>query len=319
MRGQLQAQGPQHSSRHNPTPASGPHAGGNNLRVLSYTFCDSRRPAPAERHRPRPSRRSHLMSDLPQIGRFVWYELMTPDTEASRAFYTDLFGWQWQDEDMGPELGLYSMAHTGDAYHAGMIALPRSDVPPHWAAYVTVPDVDRACEQATGLGGQVLVPATDIPGVGRFAAIMDPSGAAIYPFKSSNPDQPEAPTPEPHGFFCWRELLTTDVARCEPFYREIFGWRVTSDEMPDFGEYWLFHRGEKMESGMMPLPEQASQAGAPSHWLPYVAVDDLTGAVEKAAARGAQVHCQPTDIPDMGTFAVIADPQGAVISLWKHA
>lgn len=258
------------------------------------------------------------MSNLPQDGRFVWYELMTTDIETARDFYSELFGWQWQSEEMG-ELGTYWMAHTGEAYHAGMVALPRPEIPVHWAAYVNVPDVDQACTKAGELGGQVLLPATDIPNVGRFAVLQDPSGAVIYPFKGSNPAQPETPDPAPAGFFTWNELLTTDVEACETFYREIFGWKVTADEMPDMGKYWLFHRGEKVECGMMPLPEQAQQGGAPSHWLPYVAVADMAASVGKAAEMGAAVHCQPTDIPNMGTFAVIADPQGAVLSLWQKA
>jgi predicted enzyme related to lactoylglutathione lyase len=258
------------------------------------------------------------MSDRPQTGRFVWYELMTSDRDAALSFYSELFGWQWQHEDMGP-MGTYSMAHTGDTYHAGLVTLPKPDIPPHWGAYVTVPDVDRATEQATALGGQVLVPGTDIPNVGRFAAIQDPSGGVIYPFKGSNPAQPETPDPAPHGHFTWNELLTSDPAACEPFYREIFGWTVSADEMPDWGKYWLFHRGEKVECGMMPLPDEAVAGGAPSHWLPYVAVDDVAAVLEKATGMGAEVKCPPTDIPKMGTFAVMADPQGATISLWRKA
>jgi hypothetical protein len=259
------------------------------------------------------------MTDHSQIGRFVWYELMTPDPDAAARFYGDLFGWQWRHEDMGPELGTYSMAHTGDTYHAGMIALPRPDVPPHWAAYATVPDVDQAARQAGELGGKVLVPPTDIPEVGRFAAVMDPAGAAIYPFTSHGPDQPEIMPPEPHGFFCWRELQTTDVAVSERFHREIFGWRVTREDMGDLGPYWMFSRGEKAEAGMMPMPEEVQRAGVPSHWLCYVAVDDLAAAVARASQMGAEVHCEPTPIPQMGTFAVIADPFGAVLALWQAA
>jgi len=256
------------------------------------------------------------MNALPLHGRFVWYELMTADRSASRAFYAELFAWEWQDEDMG-ELGVYSMAHTGETYHAGMTSLPAPDVPTHWAAYVAVPDVDRACVQATELGGSVVLAGTDIPKVGRFAILKDPSGGVIYPFAGANPPQPETPEPAPAGYFCWNELLTTDVAACETFYTGIFGWSAKANEMPGLGPYWIFSRGEKMECGMMPLPEQAQQGGAPSHWLPYVAVTDLDATVKQAGELNAKVYCQPTDIPQMGRFAVLADPQGAVFAVFQ--
>lgn len=257
------------------------------------------------------------MSDLPQQGRFVWYELMTADKDAARAFYAELFGWDWHDEDMG-EIGIYSMAHTGEAYHGGLTSPPTPETPNHWAVYVSVPDVDQACGQAAQLGGQVLLPGTDIPNVGRFAVLQDPSGAVIYPFTGTNPPQPETPDPAPAGFFCWNELLTSDTDACAPFYTGIFGWSLESNEMPGFGKYWVFNRGPKMEGGMMPLPEPARQAGVPSHWLPYVAVDDVDGRTEKATSLGAQVHCAPTDIPQMGRFAVVSDPQGAVFAMFQN-
>lgn len=250
----------------------------------------------------------------PPEGRFVWYELVTPDKDASKAFYADLLGWEWQDEDMG-DMGVYPMARTGEAFHCGLIS-PREGMPPHWMAYVTVADVDRACDQATELGGRVMLAGTDIPKVGRFAVLQDPGGAVILPFQGNNPPQPETPSPAPAGFFCWNELLTGDPAANEDFYTEIFGWTSESSEMPEMGAYWVFRRGDRMECGMMPMP---AHAGAPPHWLPYVSVSDVQAAAERVTELGGKVYCQPTDIPDMGRFAVAADPHGAVFAMFQNA
>jgi predicted enzyme related to lactoylglutathione lyase len=73
------------------------------------------------------------------------------------------------------------------------------------------------------------------------------------------------------GRSIWYELMTPDIQASRTFDSDLFGLRVTTDEMADLGKYWLFHRGEKTECGMMPLPEQASQAGAPPHKLSYAA------------------------------------------------
>ena len=249
----------------------------------------------------------------PPEGRFVWYELVSPDKDAAKKFYTALLGWEWKDEDMG-ELGIYPMSHTGDVYHCGVIS-PQEGMPPHWMAYVTVADVDKACEQATELGGTVMMPGTDIPNVGRFAVLEDPGGAVIMPFKSNNPPQPETPSPAPAGFFCWNELLTGDPAICEAFYSEIFGWSIEGSDMPGMGVYWICRRGERMESGMMPMPPEA---GAPPHWLPYMAVTNLDAATVKVGELGGKVFCQPTDIPQTGRFAVVSDDQGAVFALFEY-
>ncbi len=258
------------------------------------------------------------MSDsLPATGRFVWYELATPDKQASQEFYSELFGWQWHTEDLG-ELGRYPMAHTGEAWHAGLVT-PQPDQPPCWSAHVSVPDVDRACEQAPQRGGRVLVPGRDIPAVGRMAVLADPSGATISVFAGSNPPPPELPDPAPVGFFCWNELLTADPAACESFYTGLFGYQVETSDMAEFGRYWVFRRGERMECGMMPLPPQAAEGGAPSHWLPYIAAADVAATAARVGELGGQVFCEPTDIPQMGRFAVCADPQGAVFAVFQNA
>ncbi len=253
----------------------------------------------------------------PAHGRFVWYELATPDKEASRAFYTQLFGWSWREEDMG-EFGVYPMFGAGEAFLGGLVT-PRPDgAPASWLHYVTVPDLDAALARVPGLGGTVLSPAHDIPQVGRFAVVADPAGATILPFQEANQSAAETPTPTPPGRFCWHELLTTDTAACAEFYAGIFGWRVQQDDMPGVGTYTVFHRGEQMEGGMMALPPEAAAQASP-HWIPYVAVADVDATAALVGPAGGAVHCPPTDIPGLGRFAVAADPHGAAFAVFQNA
>lgn len=112
-------------------------------------------------------------------GAFSWSELMTTDPAAAAEFYGSLFGWTIEAMDM--PTGRYHVAKVGDVAVAGMMASPdpAAQMPPNWACYVTVADVDAAIEKCSALGGKVLMPAMDVPTVGRMACIQDPQGAAI--------------------------------------------------------------------------------------------------------------------------------------------
>ena len=116
---------------------------------------------------------------MKQHGAFSWNELMTTDVPAAKAFYGALFGWDMQDDqtcDMN-----YTMVKAGGNEVGGMMAIPpeANGAPPSWGGYVTVDDVDKQSVQAEKLGGKVIMPARDIPNVGRFAVISDPQGAML--------------------------------------------------------------------------------------------------------------------------------------------
>jgi predicted enzyme related to lactoylglutathione lyase len=114
-------------------------------------------------------------------GAFSWSELMTPDPKAAGAFYAQLFGWKVDEMPMG-EMGTYRVAKVGDTAVGGMMAMPPdapAGMPPVWSVYVTVADCDQAAAQCKALGGGVLKPPMDIPGVGRMAVLHDPQGAVF--------------------------------------------------------------------------------------------------------------------------------------------
>jgi len=121
-----------------------------------------------------------MANDKPAQGIFCWNELMTRDTEAAGRFYSELIGWKPTDSGM-PGMQ-YTVFKAGDKDAGGMMTMPAElpkEVPAHWMAYITVDDVDGAAKKTGELGGKVIVPPQDIPNVGRFCVIQDPTGAAV--------------------------------------------------------------------------------------------------------------------------------------------
>ncbi|HEU4879074.1 MAG TPA: VOC family protein [Gemmatimonadaceae bacterium] len=130
-----------------------------------------------------PKREQATTADQSHHGAPSWYETYTPDVEAGKKFYTELFGWTAQTMPM-PGMD-YTVFHNGDKMIAGMMQpnAGMKDMPPHWATYFTVNDADETAKKAAELGGMVVVPPTDIPTVGRFSAIVSPQGVGFLVIK----------------------------------------------------------------------------------------------------------------------------------------
>jgi len=121
-----------------------------------------------------------MENDCMKNGAFGWFELMTTDPEWAKKFYSELFGWEY--EEMPMENGApYTVVKVDGKAVAGIMAQPDEckGMPPAWEIYVTVDDVDATVENVLSLGGKVLRPAFDIPEVGRFCVLQDPQGAVL--------------------------------------------------------------------------------------------------------------------------------------------
>jgi predicted enzyme related to lactoylglutathione lyase len=119
----------------------------------------------------------------------------------------------------------------------------------------------------------------------------------------------------PRGRFCWHDLMTSDPAAAEGFYKEIVGWGTDiweGGEMP----YTMFTNAGTALGGVMLLPEEAKAQGAPPNWMAYVAVPSVGETVAKAKELGGTAYVEPTEIPNVGSFAVLGDPQGAVFAVF---
>src|SRR5512140_2188580 len=113
--------------------------------------------------------------------------------------------------------------------------------------------------------------------------------------------------------FVWHELETTDVKGGMAFYKAVVGWKEQPSDMPD---YKIFGDGKAMMAGVMELPQEARAMGARPHWLSYIAVADVDQTVRQAESLGARTFVPPMDIPKIGRFAVLADPQRVVFAVF---
>jgi hypothetical protein len=115
--------------------------------------------------------------------------------------------------------------------------------------------------------------------------------------------------------FVWYELMTTDLPAAEAFYEKVVGWRAQDSGQPDM-RYTIMSAGEKMVAGVMPMPEEVCAAGGRPGWLGYIGTHDVDAATKRVSEAGGFVHRAPADIPNVGRFSVVADPQGAVFMLF---
>jgi predicted enzyme related to lactoylglutathione lyase len=250
----------------------------------------------------------------PNDGRFTWHELMTTDAAKAATFYGALLGWKVEEVPMGP-MGTYRLFLQGDQRVGGAMAAPPG-TPSNWLAYVGADNPDATCAQIRELGGKILVPPTDVPGMVRFAVAMDTLGAAFGVLKGlgagANDPLPEGPPRI--GTFCWDELHTTDQAAAGKFYGAIFGW--TGKVAPeDPMKYWHWMHAGKDIGGMMNL----MRPNVPPNWAAYIAVSDVDASCRKAKELGARIAMEPMDIPHVGKFGVIEDPTGAFVALFRSA
>ena len=114
------------------------------------------------------------------------------------------------------------------------------------------------------------------------------------------------------GRFLWHELLTTDPKAAVKFYGQVVGWKTEAwDKNPSY-VMWMTERGPV--GGVLPLPEEAKAMGTPPHWLAYIGTPDIDATVDAAVRLGARVLKAAITVPEIGRWAVLADPQGAVFA-----
>jgi predicted enzyme related to lactoylglutathione lyase len=245
-------------------------------------------------------------------GKFAWYELMTSDVKAAGKFYSDVVGWTTKEVGTDPAFP-YTTFNLGEVGMAGMLHLPQHTA---WIGYISVEDVDAHIEKIVEAGGKVWKPASDIPGVLRFAVMADPQGAAFVVF---TPDpampSPERPQPPAAGTISWHELYTTDVDAGFEFYSKLFGWTKLNDmDMGPMGIYRLFDEGDHKQMGDGGMMIKAPQIPV-ACWGFYISVDGIDAAMERVTAGGGKTVHGPSQVPGGGWIINAQDPQGAMFAL----
>ena len=244
-------------------------------------------------------------------GTFCWPELATSDYAGAKRFYSGLFGWGVQDNDMGGG-EMYGMLKqndldTGAVYRMGQEEAGR---PPHWNAYVAVASADEAAARAKQLGGTVLKEPFDVFDIGRMAVIQDPTGAVFCAWQAKK--QSGVGVLDEPGSLCWTELLTRDAGKAAAFYTGLLPWGTEVMQMGPTA-YTVFKRGDASAGGMMEITPEMGPV--PSYWMPYFAVTDCDASFAKAGELGGTTVVGPTNIPNVGRFAILHDPQGALFGI----
>ncbi len=250
-------------------------------------------------------------------GRFIWYELMTLDPQASRRFYEAVLEWKIEAQPSGP---------TGQAMDYRMIATPTGMVGgvftltaemtahgavPCWLAYIGVDDMARSVAAVTAAGGRVLMPTQDIPGVGQIAMVADPQGAPFYVMQPQGTEPSTVFAPTQMGHATWNELHAANGPQATDFYCQQFGWsKPRALDMGPAGLYQIIGVGGQDAAGIF----TDSQFPRPA-WLVYFRVNSIEQAAKRVQEQGGQVTYGPMQVPGGDWVINALDPHGVMFAL----
>jgi predicted enzyme related to lactoylglutathione lyase len=239
-------------------------------------------------------------------GIVVWRELMTQDSQRARGFYGELFGWTYDVFPMGAHE--YVMFKRGDVRVAGMMQMePGAPYPPNWTSYVSTASVDDSIEKVKKAGGSLTYGPTDVPGMGRFALLVDTDGAPFAVWQAAEGDTPQSAMPAA-GEFCWETIAAKNPDAAKKFYGAVFGWTVVAGPG---GGIDVFAAGDKQVADLQPAREM------PPCWMTYVVVENLPNAVKRVEQLGGNVIEPSIPVPGVGNIGLITDPGGALLGLFE--
>ena len=248
-------------------------------------------------------------------GRFVWYDLMTKDVNASKAFYGGLFGWRFEDTKRNERP--YAIARIGSDPVAGLVDVSSMpDAGPQWLSFMAVDNVDRVVGMVKTAGGKVLVEPREIASIARAAVVTDPQGAPLgfAQLHRTIPGVVDPQHPVPSRFF-WQEYLAGDAAKALDFYKRLARYESAITDTRLGVEYHVLRTATRPRAGLFQLPEASNVL--PS-WLPYVLVQDPAAVAGRVTALGGSIVVAAAPERRNGSLVVIADPGGALLALQKY-
>ena len=265
-----------------------------------------------------------------------WIDTSQPDPEAAVAFYSDLFGWEFEDVMPPGAPGKYFSARIrgGDVAAVGSIPEGAPQMAT-WNTYVWVESADETAAKVRDAGGSVVMEPFDVMDAGRMAVFADPEGAVFMVWQAN--EHKGAKIVNEHGSLNFNDLHTRDPEGAKSFYGAVFGWDIltldggfTAWTLPGYAEYLERDnpdlRKQMAEAGapegfadvvasLIPIPDD--QPDTPPHWGVTFAVDDADAIANRATELGGTVIVAPMDAPWV-RMTVIADPQGATFTASKY-
>ena len=231
-------------------------------------------------------------------------------------FYSAIFGWVDDPQPIYENWSYHMQKLNG--LEAAAIYQQQADerklgVPPHWNTYFSVTNVDESVARVQQAGGSLLIGPMDVFAAGRMPMLQDRQGAAFAVWQAEGHIGCRVKG-EP-GAIMWNELMTSDQTDATEFYTGLLGLGSGSMEGPM--EYTLLKVSGDDVAGVMQITEDMGPV--PPNWMVYFGVANVDDTTSQAEALGAIVLVPGTDIPGVGRFATIQDPQGAVFGMITHA
>ena len=250
-------------------------------------------------------------------GSFIWYELLTRDAAAAKAFYDGVVG--WDIDAQAPPGGMdYRMIKAADGMAGGLMQLSAemlaNGARATWLGYIGVDDVDASAAAVEAAGGAIHMAPFDIPGVGRLAFVADPQGVPFYVMRGASPERSTAYQRTGMQHVSWNELLTPDDAGALDFYGRLFNiTKVGGLPMGEMGEYSFIANGDSAGEPVGAL--MRTPPGGNPGWFFYFRVPDIDAAKAQVEALGGKVRMGPMEVPG-GEWVISADdPEGVPFGL----
>ncbi len=243
-------------------------------------------------------------------GLLVWYDLMTTDETATDAFYSKLFGWKF-DAESDRENGYRLIANDLEPFGGTMPF--EAPMQSNWMSYIQVTDLDALTARAVEFGATIYRGKTEVPDVGHWVILADPTGAPFYLFELY-PERRLGKTgyDTGQGRVIWNELITTDLAAASDFYREIVGWDLVA-ATPGDNPYTVAKSDRMPVAGLF----QPGTPPANSMWIVSFQTNDIDDSIVQVAELGGKVIHPANTVPGIGRTAWVADPTGAVFGLMQ--
>lgn len=255
-------------------------------------------------------------------GKIVWHDLLTDTPAKTRAFYSELFGWEFRS--LSDASINYTMIYQGERMIGGMVdqnRLPNKEDISQWVIGLSVSDIAQATQRFSAEGGTVFTPPTSLGDRGTIAIVGDPQGAILALLQTRDGDPVDTHDTPAQGEFLWDELWAADVNGAAKFYSQLAPYvvgeeRLGTDESPV--EYRILRTLDKPRAGIRTNPVE----GLMPMWVSYLRVTDaasLDGILERVESLGGRILVPATPRPRGGVVAVIAGPSGAGIALQTWA
>ena len=246
-----------------------------------------------------------------------WVDLMSPDVDASKAFYSSVFGWDAEDQFDDDGNRVYVMFSLGGKSVAGLGGQGpgMEGMPGMWNTYVATADIAATTDAVAAAGGTVVMPPMQVFDAGQMAVFTDPTGATFSAWQAGEHIGVEIGN-EPNTY-SWNELMTRDVDTALSFYTAVFGWTYDDQDMGTM-IYHVIAGGESGLGGIMAVPPEMPEE-VPNHWAVYFTVTDLDASIAAVTGAGGQVVAGPMDIPGVGRMATVHDTTNGSFALMQPA